>query len=171
MRICIYCEEEVEDDAEECPHCYNKPFSGMYFDESTYDEAYALEKEGNVKEAWTLLYEEWRQHTDVEYFDQDMAGKLHTLLEALFERHSVLLIEERLEMLQDEMMISKFWGTINLEDVDKGSKIAQDAGRIDLELKFLEEYRDIAFSGTLAKPSDSLVNRIKKLKEMVQEDE
>ena len=70
-------------------------------------------------------------------------------------------------MLQDEMRIAKFWGAIDSKDVEKGIKIAQDAERHDLELKFLEEYRDIAFSGTPVKPSESLVNRIKELKELV----
>ena len=166
MGVCIFCEEEVDDDTEECPHCHNKPFSGMYFDESTYAKVDALEKQGKLKDAWDILYEEWRQHTDVEYFDQDMAGKLYAQLEAFFERHPIL-VEQRLEMLQDEIMIAKYWGAIDSKDVEKGIKIAQDAERHDLELKFLEEYRDIAFSGTPVKPSESLVNRIKELKELV----
>ena len=170
MGECIFCEEEVDDDAEECPYCHNKPFSGMYFDEETLAKAEALEKNGDVVGAWAILYEEWRQHTDVEYFDQDMAGKMYTLLEALFERHPEL-VEERLEMLQDEMMIARYWGTIDPKDVEKGIKIAQNAGRVDLELKFLEEYRDMAFSGTVAKPSDSLTNRISDLQKLVKEEE
>jgi hypothetical protein len=163
MGVCIFCEEEVDDDTEECPHCHNKPFSGMYFDESTYAKVDALEKQGKLKDAWDILYEEWRQHTDVEYFDQDMAGKLYAQLEAFFERHPIL-VEQRLEMLQDEIMIAKYWGAIDSKDVEKGIKIAQDAERLDLELKFLEEYSDIAFSGSLAKPSESLKKRIAELK-------
>ena len=166
MGICIFCDEEVDDDSEECLHCGNKPFSGMYFDNSTYTKVEELEKQGKMKEAWGILYEEWRQHTDIEYFDQEMAAKLYKILEKFFAKHPVL-VEERLEMLQDEMMIAKYWGTIDSKDVEKGIKIAQDAERLDLELKFLEEYSDIAFSGTLEKPSESLVNRIKELKELV----
>ena len=131
MGECIFCEEEVDDDAEECSHCLNKPFSGMYFDEATLTKVEALEMDGSVKEAWVTLYNEWRQHTDHEYFDQDMAAKLYNLLEALFERNPEL-IEQRLEMLQDEMMIARYWGTIDPKDVEKGIKIAQDAGRADL---------------------------------------
>ena len=170
MGECIICEEEVDDDAEECPHCLNKPFSGMYFDEATYGKVDALEKEGKVKEAWSELYQEWRQHTDHEYFDEDMASGLYKLLEALFERNPEL-VEERLEMLQDEMMIARYWSTIDPKDVEKGIKIAQDAGRADLELKFLVDYRDLAFSGTLAKPSDSLTERINELQELMKVEE
>jgi hypothetical protein len=170
MALCIFCGEEVDDDAEECPHCHNKPFSGMYFDDSTYGKADALEKQGKLRDAWNILYEEWRQHTDVEYFDQDMAGKLYTLLEALFERNPIL-VEERLEMLLDEMMIARYWSTIDTQDVEKGIKLARDSERIDLELKFLVEYRDLAFSDTLTKPSESLTNRIAELQGTVKEEE
>ena len=170
MGECIFCEEEVDDDAEECPHCGQRPFSGMYFDETTYDKVDMMEKNGDFKKAWSILFEEWKKHTDVEYFDQDMASKLFTRLEAFFGRHPEL-VGERLEMLQDEMMIDQYWSTIDPKDVEKGIKIAQDAGRIDLELKFLEEYRDLAFSGTQKKPSDSLTNRISELQELVKEEE
>ena len=32
MVECIFCEEHVSEDAEECPYCQKKQCSGMYFD-------------------------------------------------------------------------------------------------------------------------------------------
>ena len=46
--MCIFCEELIPADSEECPHCSKKPFSGMYFDPETYKTAEELEKKGEL---------------------------------------------------------------------------------------------------------------------------
>ena len=62
--MCIFCEELISADSEECPHCDKKPFSGMYFDSNTYNLVKELEDKGELEEAWKLLYDEWMQHGD-----------------------------------------------------------------------------------------------------------
>ena len=162
MGECIFCEEEVDDDAQECPHCGQRPFSGMYFDETTYDKVDMMEKNGDFKKAWSILFEEWKQHTDHEYFDQEMAGRLHELLEALFQRHPEL-IEERIEMFLDEIRIQNCYGTVDFSDYEKGIFIVKNAVRPDLELKLLEDYKSLAYSSNIRDAPVDLESRIRDL--------
>jgi DNA gyrase inhibitor GyrI len=48
----------------------------MYFDPETYKTAEELEKKGELEEAWKLLYEEWIQHGDYDYYDDEMYFEL-----------------------------------------------------------------------------------------------
>ena len=49
LSACIFCEELIPSDSEECPNCDKKPFSGMYFDPAKYKIVEQLEKAENWK--------------------------------------------------------------------------------------------------------------------------
>ena len=136
---CIYCEGEVDPDEVECPHCGMKPFPGMYLDPKTYENADQMEKDGDIKGAWNLLHEEYRQHTDVEYFDEETAGILHDYLEALYTRHPELLVAEKIDLLLEGLQIGAYWGHYDDSLVEQAVELAQGAERPDLELKVLEQ--------------------------------
>jgi len=138
---CIHCEGEVDSDEDECPHCGLRPFSGMYLDPKTYENADQMEKDGDIKGAWELLHEEYRQHTDVDYFDEETAGILHDYLEALYGRNPELLVAERIDLLLDELAIGAYWGHYDDSLVEQAVELAQGAERPDLELKVLEHHR------------------------------
>ena len=138
---CIFCEEEVDSHEVECPHCGMKPFPGMYLDPKTYENADQMEKDGDLEGAWDLLHEEYRQHTDIEYFDEETAGILHDYLKGLFARHSEKLVAQRIDLLLDELSIGAYWGHYDDSLVEQAVQLAQDAERPDLELKVLEQHR------------------------------
>jgi hypothetical protein len=162
---CVFCEGEVEDDEDECPHCGNRPFAGQYLDPKTYENADQMEKDGNLKGAWELLHEEYKAHTDHEYFDEETAGILHDYLEALFARHPEL-VAERISLLLDEMSICGYWGSYDDQMMERGVELSQNASRPDLELKVLERHRSCRqnLSKGYGFDSDSLNERIAELK-------
>ena len=166
---CIFCEGEVEDDEDECPHCGNRPIAGQYLDPKTYENADQMEKDGNLKGAWRLLHEEYKAHTDHEYFDEETAGILHDYLEALFARHPELLVAEKIDLLLDGLQIGAYWGHYDDSLVEQAVELAQDAERPDLELKVLENHR--SNKQTLSKgygfDSGNLDQRIQELKNML----
>ena len=143
MAECIFCEEEVSEDAEECPHCDKKPFSGMYFDPSTFDEAARLDEGGDPEGAWRILFEEWRQHTDHDYFDEEMAGKIRERIDALLDRNPGM-IGRRIEIMKDDMLIDVFWsGGYDVSIAEEAMRLAREAGRPDLELEALGQHVSI----------------------------
>ncbi len=143
MAECIFCEEEVSEDAEECPHCDKKPFSGMYFDPSTFDEAARLDEGGDPEGAWRILFEEWRQHTDHDYFDEEMVGKIRERIDALLDRNPGM-IGRRIEIMKDDMLIDVFWsGGYDVSIAEEAMRLAREAGRPDLELGALDQHVSI----------------------------
>ena len=167
---CIFCEELVDIDEVECPNCGMKPFSGMYLDPKTYENADQMEKDGDIKGAWKLLHEEYRQHTDVEYFDEETAGILHDYLEALYTRHQGLLVAEKIDLLLDSLQIGAYWGHYDDSLVEQAVELTQDAERPDLELKVLENHRSnkqtlskgyVFDSGNLDQRIQELINMLR----------
>ncbi len=168
MEECIFCGAEVEDDVDECPHCGNRPLAGQYLDPKTYENADQMEKNGDLKGAWKLLHEEYKAHTDHEYFDEETAGTLHDYLEALFARCPEL-VEERISLLLDEMSICGYWGSYDEQLMQRGVELAQNANRPDLELMVLERHRSSlqSLSKGYGFDSESLDERIAELKQLV----
>ncbi len=88
MPECIFCQEDGVDlpsDCETCPECGSPPFSGMMFDAKRKEEAERLESEGDFIGAWKILSEEWMAHTDIDYFDDEMAVQLNKWIDELFD--------------------------------------------------------------------------------------
>ena len=139
---CIFCEELIPAESEECPHCNKKPFSGMYFDPETYKVVEQLEKDGELEKAWELLHEEWIQHGDHDYFDAAMYIQLLQKLNDLYERNPGL-IRQRTDLVKEQwrkiVSHSYFPGA---QEIEEGLDIARKANRKDLEeelIKYLDE--------------------------------
>ena len=167
---CIFCEELVDSDEVECPNCGMKPFSGMYLDPKTYENADQMEKDGDIKGAWKLLHDEYRQHTDIEYFDEETAGILHDYLESLYARHAELLVVEKIDLLLGGLQIGAYWGHYDDSLVEQAIELAQSVERPDLELKILENHRSnqqALSKGYGLFDSDNLDQRIQELKDIL----
>lgn len=140
--MCIFCEEFIPADSEECPQCRKKPFSGMYFDPETYKVVEQLEKDGELKKAWELLHEEWIQHGDIDYYDDQMFFELLQKLNDLYERNPGL-IRQRIDLVKEQwrkiVSSSYFPGT---QEIEEGLDIARKVNRKDLEeelIRYLDE--------------------------------
>ena len=148
MPRCIFCEEgepiELAEDCEECPQCFNPPFSGMMFDPKRKDEADRLEGEGDLLGAWEILCEEWMSHTDVDYFDDEMATRIRGWIDELFLRNPGMT-DQRVEMELMVMRLNHYWGGHNegFDRFEEALKIAKEADRPDLELEALEMHGSI----------------------------
>ena len=167
---CIFCEELVDSHEVECPHCGMKPFSGMYLDPKTYDNADKKEKDGDIKGAWKLLHDEYRGHTDIEYFDEETAGILQDYLEALYTRHAELLVVEKSDLIIDSLQIGAYWGHYDDSLVEQAIELAKSIQRPDLELKILEHHRSnqqALSKGYGPFDSDNLDQRIQELKDIL----
>ena len=105
---CIFCEENIPPNSEECPHCGKKPFSRMYFDPETYKIAEELEKKGKLEEAWKLLYDEWIQHGDYDYYDDKMYFELLEKMHELYERNPSLLRQTFQNYFLDNNLFSQY---------------------------------------------------------------
>jgi hypothetical protein len=148
MPQCIFCEEgepiELPEDCKECPQCFNPPFSGMMFDPKRKEEAERLEAEGDLSGAWEILSEEWMNHTDMDYFDDEMATQIRGWIDELFERNPNMT-EQRVEMNLMIMRVNHYWGGHNegFDRFEEALGIAKEAGRPDLELEVLEMHGSI----------------------------
>ena len=148
MPQCIFCVEgepiELPDDCKECPQCFNPPFSGMMFDPKRKEEAERLEGEGDLVGAWEILSEEWMSHTDIDYFDDEMAFRIREWIVELFERNPGMT-EQRVEMELMIMRVNHYWGGHNegLDRFEEALRIANEADRPDLELEALEMHGSI----------------------------
>ena len=148
MPQCIFCDEgepiDLPEDCKECPQCFNPPFSGMMFDLKRKEEAERLEAEGDLSGAWEILSEEWMNHTDMDYFDDEMATKIRGWIDELFERNPNM-IEQRVEMKLMLMRVNHYWGGHNegLDAAEEAMRIAREANRPDLELEALEMHGSI----------------------------
>jgi hypothetical protein len=148
MPQCIFCDEgepiELPEDCKECPQCFNPPFSGMMFDPKRKEEAERLEDEGDLDGAWEILSEEWMNHTDMDYFDDDMATQIRGWIDELFERNPNMT-EQRVEMKLMIMRANHYWGGHNeaLDRFEEALRIAREADRPDLELEALEMHGSI----------------------------
>ncbi len=144
MPVCIFCEDEGEDlpeDCEKCPICDLPPFSGMMFDPKTKEEADRLEAEGDLIGAWGILSEEWMSHTDIDYYDDEMAIQISSWIYELFERHPEMT-EQRVEMKMMEFSTHHYWGQHDdaIETAEEAMRIAREGDRPDLELEALERH-------------------------------
>ena len=140
---CIFCEELIPADSEECPHCDKKPFSGMYFDSETYKTAEELEKKGELEKAWKLLYDEWRQHGDYDYYDDEMYFELYGKMHELYERNPTL-IRQRIELIKNHWRDIVFYSyVVGQRDAEEGLDVARKAGRKDLEDELIEYLDEI----------------------------
>ena len=142
QKNCIFCQELLPSDSEECPECGKKPFSGMYFDPKTYTLAEELEKNGELVKAWETLHEEWVQHGDMDYYDDEMFFELLQKLNELYERNPIL-IRQRINLTKEHwrkiVSHSHFPGT---QEIEEGLDIARKANRKDLEeelIMYLDE--------------------------------
>ena len=147
MPECIFCDSEVPDDCEECPECSLPPFSGMMFDPKTKEEADRLESEGDSLGAWEILIQEWRNHTDVDYYDDEMAFEIKGWIEGLFSRNPEL-VEERIKIKLDEMRVCHYQGDHNggIDAAEDAIQLAKDAERPELEIEALDAHMSIQHS-------------------------
>ena len=148
MPQCIFCEDgepiELPEDCKECPQCFNPPFSGMMFDHKRKEEAERMEARGNPIGAWDILSEEWISHTDIDYFDDEMATQIRGWIDELFVRNPDMT-EQRVEMNLMIMRLNHYWGGHNegMDRLEDALRIAKEAGRHDLELEALEMHGSI----------------------------
>ena len=148
MPQCIYCEddglEDLPEDCEVCPQCDLPPYSGKMFDPKRKEEDERLEVEGDMAGAWEILSEEWINHTDIDYFDDEMATPIRGWIDELFERNPIM-IDQRVEMKLMVMRVNHYWGGHNegLDAAEEAMRIAREADRPDLELEALEMHGSI----------------------------
>ena len=147
MPECIFCQEggiDLPSDCETCPECGSPPFSGMMFDPKRKEEAERLEAEGDLDGAWEILSEEWVNHTDMDYFDDEMATQIRGWIDELFERNPNM-IDQRVAMKLMVMKVNHYWGGHNegLDAAEEAMRIAREADRPDLELEALEMHGSI----------------------------
>ncbi len=148
MPQCIFCEDgepiDLPEGCEVCPQCDLPPFSGMMFDSKRKEQAERLEEDGDLNGAWGILSEEWMNHTDIDYFDDEMAAKIRGWIEDLFERNPNMT-EQRVEMKLMVMRSNHYWGGHDegLDAAEEAMRIAREAGRPDLELYALEMHGSI----------------------------
>jgi len=168
MVECIFCEEQVSEDAEECPYCNKKPFSGMYFDPSSFDEAARLDEEGDSEGAWRILFAEWQQHTDLDYFDQEMVGKIRERIDALLDRNPEL-IDKRIQIMMEDCSIENYHsgGGHDVTIIEEAMQLARDAQRPDLELAALEHHIGIQVAryGAPYRETEGLRDKLEELRQ------
>ena len=123
------------------------PFSGMMFDPKRKEEADRLEGEGDLNGAWEILIEEWRNHTDVDYYDDEMAFEIKGWIEGLFSRNPEL-VEERIKIKLDEMRVCHYQGDHNggIDAAEDAIQLAKDAERPELEIEALDAHMSIQHS-------------------------
>jgi len=116
----------------------------MMFDPKRKEEAERLEAEGDLSGAWEILSQEWMNHTDMDYFDDEMATQIRGWIDELFERNPNM-IEQRVEMKLMMMRVNHYWGGHNegLDAAEEAMRIAREADRPDLELEALEMHGSI----------------------------
>ena len=147
MPECIFCQEDGIDlpsDCKICPECGSPPFSGMMFDAKRKEEAERQESEGDFIGAWKILSEEWMAHTDIDYFDDEMAVQLNKWIDELFDRNPEM-IEQRVEMKLMVMKLNTALGDHDgsLNAAEEAMRLAREADRPDLELEALEMHGSI----------------------------
>ena len=83
-------------------------------------------------------------HTDMDYFDDEMATQIRGWIDDLFERNPNM-IEQRVEMKLMVMRVNHYWGGHNegLDAAEEAMRIAREANRPDLELEALEMHGSI----------------------------
>lgn len=145
MAACIFCEELIPSNSEECPHCNKKPFSGMYFNPETYKVVEQLEKDGELEKAWKLLHDEWMQHGDYDYYDDVMFFELYGKMHELYERNPSL-IRQRIDLIKEHWTyIVAYSFFVGKQDFDEGLAIATNAGREDLVAELISFHDEIHY--------------------------
>ena len=109
----------------------------MYLNEEIFLKAVKLEENGELEKAWDLLYEEWKSHTDHEYYDEEVVEKISKLLNELYEKNNQL-IDKKVIMSMDLMTISAYWDGYNPSIAENILQIVRGKNRIDLEIKILQ---------------------------------
>ena len=143
LSACIFCEELIPSDSEECPNCDKQPFSGMYFDPEKYKIVEQLEKDGELEKAWELLHEEWMQHGDVDYYDDEMYFELLEKMHELYERNPGL-IRQRVDLIKDYWRNAVYYAyVVHKNDIEEGLEIVRKANRKDLEVELIDYLDDL----------------------------
>ena len=116
----------------------------MMFDPKRKEEAERLEGEGDLDGAWEILSEEWVNHTDMDYFDDEMATRIRGWIDDLFLRNPGMT-DQRVEMELMVMRLNHYWGGHNegFDRFEEALMIAKEADRLDLELEALEMHGSI----------------------------
>ena len=117
---CIFCEELIPSDSEECPNCDKKPFSGILDTENTRLLNSSKRKEKGLE----LLHEEWMVHGDVDYYDDEMYFELLGEDE-LYERNPSL-IRQRVDLIKDYWRNAVYYAyVVHKNDIEEGLEIVR----------------------------------------------
>jgi ribosomal protein S17E len=125
MSSCIFCEEENPEDALECFNCSKKPFPGMYIEDGFFDRIDELVKSGDVDSACEKLLEEYENHTDVDYYDDETAMKIAEIINNIFERYPETF-KHRFELSIIVIQRGAFWQYPVHDEFNLASKIISE---------------------------------------------
>ena len=110
----------------------------MYFDSNTYNLVKELEEKGELKEAWKLLYDEWIQHGDYDYYDDEMYFELLEKMHELYERNPSLL-RQRVDLIKDYWRGAAYYAHfVGQRDIEEGLDILRKVNRKDLEDELID---------------------------------
>ena len=137
MPECIFCEEENPEDALECFNCHKKPFSGMYLENGFFENINELVKSRNVDPACEKLLEEYENHTDIDYYDDETAMKIVDELQSIFEKYPEAF-KHRFELSIIIIERGRFWQYPVHEEVDVARKIVSNFGDEKMENRLAE---------------------------------
>ena len=104
----------------------------MYLEEGFFEGIDELIKHGKVKSACRKLLEEYNNHTDIDYYDDETAMKIADILNSIFERHPETF-KLRFELSIMIIERGRFWQYPVLDEVDFVLKLVSDFG--DEEMK------------------------------------
>ena len=110
----------------------------MYFDPETYKVVEHLEKDGELEKAWKLLYDEWIQHGDYDYYDDEMYFELLEKMHELYELNPSL-IRQRVDLIKDYWRgVAYYAHFVGQRDIEEGLEIVRKANRKDLEEELID---------------------------------
>ena len=141
MRRCIFCEEENPEDALECFNCSNKPFPGMYLEDGFFDRIDELVRVKDLDSACVKLLEEYVNHTDVDYYDDETAMKIAEKLDRIFEKYPEIY-KHRFELSIIIIQRGAFWQYPVDHEVDIASRIISKHGDEEMENQLIEAIDD-----------------------------
>ena len=137
MLNCIFCVEENPEDALECFNCSRKPFAGMYLEEGFFEGIEESIKHGNVNSACEKLLEEYNNHTDIDYYDDETAVKIADILNRIFEQNPETF-KHRFELSIMIIERGRFWQYPVHDEVDFVLKLVSDFGDEEMKNRLTE---------------------------------
>lgn len=137
MPSCIFCEEENPKDALECFNCSRKPFAGMYLEDGFFESIDELVKSGDVDSACGKLLEEYENHTDIDYYDDETAMKIAETLDNIFANNPKTF-QHRFELSITIIERGAFWQYPVHDEVDLADKIVSDFGDEEMKQRLIE---------------------------------